>query len=167
MEKTCSMLKKEEGSILAIALMILVFLTLIGIAVTRTAQIEVRVAHNERVYERVFYVADSGWNEGALWLDDPTRAAAPPPTVNTDLSDQTVRNFGDGGTDVTNDDFPSGTEDGSLDGIPYWYRVTYVGSEHLPGSGKEYRGFTYRVTSNADGTQEVEVRVSKIYKVGY
>ena len=166
MEKTCSMLKKEEGSILAIALMIMVFLTLIGIAVTRTAQIEVRVAHNERVYERVFYVADSGWKEGALWLDN-TWAAAPPPAVNTDLSDQTVRNFGDGGTDVTNDDLPSGTEDGSLDEIPYWYRVTYVGSEHLPGSGKEYRGFTYRVTSNAGGTQEVEVRVSKTYKVGY
>ena len=166
MQKTCSMLKKEGGSTLAIALMILAFLTLIGIAVTRTAQIEVRVAHNERVYERVFYVADSGWNEGALWLDN-TWATAPPPTVNTGLSDQTVRNFGGGGPDVTNDDFPSGTEDGSLDGIPYWYRVTYAGSELVPGSGKEYRGFTYRVTSNANGTQEVEVRVSKIYKVGY
>ncbi len=166
MEKRFSILKKEEGATLAVALMILSLLTLIGIAVTRTAQIEIRVAHNERVYQRDFYVADSGWNEGSLWLDA-TWPAAPPPTVNTDLSDQTVRNFGGGGTDVTNDNFPSGTEDGTLDGIPYWYRVTSAGSENVPGSGKEYRGFTYNVTSNANGTQEVEVKVSKIYKVGY
>lgn len=50
----------EEGSVLIIALIMLVMLTLLGISATTTSNIEVQIADNERNYQRAFYVADAG-----------------------------------------------------------------------------------------------------------
>jgi len=50
----------EEGSVLIVALMILVFLTSIGISATTTTEIELQVAGNEAYHKVAFYNADSG-----------------------------------------------------------------------------------------------------------
>jgi hypothetical protein len=64
MEKTMKSLiniaNNEDGSVVVIALIILVFLTIIGIAATTTTNIELQVAGNEKLHKIAFYRADSG-----------------------------------------------------------------------------------------------------------
>jgi hypothetical protein len=60
MKQPCSRLRDEKGSTLVLALMILVILTLIGIAATNTSTIEIQIAGNERAYKKAFFNADAG-----------------------------------------------------------------------------------------------------------
>jgi len=52
--------QSEQGSITVIALMILVVLTLLGITISRTSTIDVRIAGNEIPFKQNFYVAEGG-----------------------------------------------------------------------------------------------------------
>jgi hypothetical protein len=58
-------LNNEDGSVLIMALMMLVLLTLIGLSATTTSQIETRISGNERVYMENLYAAEGGAMEGA------------------------------------------------------------------------------------------------------
>ncbi|PXF60360.1 MAG: hypothetical protein C4B58_00555 [Deltaproteobacteria bacterium] len=60
MKKPNFRLRDKDGSALVIALMILVILTLIGIAATNTSIIEMQIAGNEKAYKEAFYKADAG-----------------------------------------------------------------------------------------------------------
>ena len=60
--------RKERGSITVIALMMLVVLTLIGIAVTRTSTTDIRIAGNVVPYKQDFYVAEGGLHREAAEL---------------------------------------------------------------------------------------------------
>ena len=53
-------LHNEEGSMMVIALLILVILTLIGVTTATTARVEVQIAGNERFHKIAFHLADSG-----------------------------------------------------------------------------------------------------------
>jgi Tfp pilus assembly protein PilX len=57
--KEISMLNNEDGTVLVLALIMLVLLTLIGISATTTSMIETRIAGNERVYKQNFYAAEA------------------------------------------------------------------------------------------------------------
>lgn len=50
----------NDGSALLIAMLILSVLTIIGIAVTRTTNIELQIAGNDRLNKKAFYEAESG-----------------------------------------------------------------------------------------------------------
>lgn len=50
----------EQGSVLVVALLILVLLTIIGVSATTTTNIETQVAGNEKFHKIAFYNADSG-----------------------------------------------------------------------------------------------------------
>lgn len=52
--------REEEGSVLVVALLILVFLTLIGLSASTTSELEIQVSGNEQAYRVAFYNADSG-----------------------------------------------------------------------------------------------------------
>jgi hypothetical protein len=52
--------RNEEGSIMVIALLMLVFLTLIGIAATTSTEIETQISGNEKFHKMAFYHTDSG-----------------------------------------------------------------------------------------------------------
>lgn len=53
-------LQQEEGSILVVALLIMVLLTLMGVWGTMTTETEIRMARNESFYKVAFFNADSG-----------------------------------------------------------------------------------------------------------
>jgi type IV pilus assembly protein PilX len=187
MINTVSILKNDRGSTIIVAMLILVFLTIIGISAINTSTFEMQIVGNEHRYQIDFYVADSGWKEGAMWLESLT---GPPPEVNPG-SDSIVRNWGDaGGSDpppalqdedvlaspdnladsdgIDNDGDSQIDEAGELSlGQPYWYQVEYEEDGTVAGSGKGLREFVYRIASNANQTQEIEVIVAKQYKVGY
>jgi Tfp pilus assembly protein PilX len=50
----------ERGSALAIAMLVLVLLTLIGTYALRSTDIEIQIAGNERLYQQAFYGAEAG-----------------------------------------------------------------------------------------------------------
>ena len=52
------MLKSEDGSVLVIAMIMLVLLTLIGISAITTSTIEVQISANERIYKMNLCVAE-------------------------------------------------------------------------------------------------------------
>ena len=59
------LLTDEEGSVLVVALIMLVLLTLIGISATTTSEIETKISANERVQKRNLYAAEGAAMHGA------------------------------------------------------------------------------------------------------
>jgi hypothetical protein len=59
---------KEEGNVLIVGLIMLVLLTLIGIAASQLAQIEIEVAHNDQIYQENIYLAECAALQGAQAL---------------------------------------------------------------------------------------------------
>jgi hypothetical protein len=168
MKTSSAILKNEKGSAIIMAMMILVLLTIIGIAATNTSIYESQIIGNEHRYQIDFYVADSGWKEGAMWLEN---SGAPPSNANPGTS-TIVRNWGDAaGSDPppTIQDVINTPDNSSLSmyAVPYWYQVEYVQDRIVPGSGSGWREFSYNARSNANQTQEIEVILAKIYRVGY
>ena len=165
---TTSMIKNDRGSAIIVALLLLVALTLLGVTATNTSFFESSIIGNEHRYQIEFYIADSGWKEGAMWLDN---SAGPPATVNP-TADNIVKNYGFNTTPAS----PAPTDLATLTpdnttlsqfGVPYWYQVQYVSDSIVAGSNSQHREFYYDSRSNADQTQQIDVRVSKIFKVGY
>jgi hypothetical protein len=175
-------LNNERGSMIALAMIILALLTLIGISSTTTSTTEVQIATNNQSYQLEFYLADSGWRQGAMWVEN---RGAPPMWVNS--GDNLVKNYGvnnSSNTPLTGTSLP--TADNTMPGstpvnygfyrIPYWYQIEYldpataginIDTASLAGNEKGFDRFYYEVTSNANRSQQIEVRLSKVYKVGY
>ncbi len=59
----------ETGSALMIAMLILMLLTIIGVAATRTTQTELQISANEKWYTINFYGADGGTEAGTELLE--------------------------------------------------------------------------------------------------
>ena len=57
--KEQEIVKGEEGSVLIVALIMLVLLTLIGITANKTAEVEMQISANERQYKRNLYNAEA------------------------------------------------------------------------------------------------------------
>lgn len=98
-------LNNDRGSIMVVALLLLVFLTIIGITATSNTRMELNVTRNSQIYKRDFYVADSGWRAAAMNLQE-FHLAFP--------------------------DYPNGISEyqnpaGTLNNIPYDYRIEYIG----------------------------------------
>jgi hypothetical protein len=82
----------EQGSAFTIALLVLLVLTIAGLALTLMTQTEMRIGANEREANRTFYAADSGINVSTgrtLWLGDSPQAI-PPILLNTTQQDQNL-----------------------------------------------------------------------------
>ncbi|MGV1100105.1 PilX N-terminal domain-containing pilus assembly protein [Thiovibrio sp. JS02] len=156
--------KGEEGFVLVAALVVLLLLVILGTTSLTNTNVELKIAGNTREMVQELYVAETSWQEGGNWL---LNFAKPPQHVNTSGEIENVRNFGDGAAGVLNNDFPAGSEDGFLGGVPYWYKVAYRDDRATQGSGKDYRDFYYDISGNADRAQELAAVVRKVYKVGY
>jgi Tfp pilus assembly protein PilX len=80
MRKIWSPLKNEDGYFLILAtLMILVLLTILGIAASRTANTEISVAANDMVYQRNFYLAEGAVMEAVDYLKQASDLDGDPP----------------------------------------------------------------------------------------
>ena len=103
-----------------------------------------------------------------MWLEG---SAGPPPAINPG-ADSIVKNYGLNTlpADPAPEDLSLLTPDNSSlsqYGIPYWYQIEYIQDAPVAGSGRSWREFSYIARSNANQTQEVEVGLSKIYRIGY
>jgi len=80
MKKVATILNNEDGYFLILAtLMILVLLTILGVAASRTANTEIAVSANEMVYQRNFYMAEGALIEAIDILANSTDLAGNPP----------------------------------------------------------------------------------------
>ena len=68
----------EEGTVLIIALLMLVLLTVIGISASTISNIELQVAGNEKFYKIALFAADGGTEAGAELLEKNIEARAFP-----------------------------------------------------------------------------------------
>lgn len=163
---------RDGGFVLVTAMLLLVILTIVGTLGTRTAVQELKIAGNDRRATQEFWVVDSAWQLGGVWL---TNQKNPPlsanqSTINDDDDDndddlEYVKNYGEDGS--MNESFSDGTEDGSFAGTDYWYRISDHGNSKSLSFGKGYRNFHYIVDASAGKQMEISTRVNKVYKVGY
>ena len=72
-------LNNEEGSVLILALVMLVLLTLIGISATTTSMIEINIAGNERAYKRNLYSAEAAVMQCAQTMEQTSLQNPRPP----------------------------------------------------------------------------------------
>jgi len=73
------LLNDEEGSVLIVALIMLVLLTLIGVSATTTSEIETKISGNDRVQKRNLYAAEGAALHGAQDLEGvPDPKTVPP-----------------------------------------------------------------------------------------
>jgi len=72
-------LGNEDGSVLVVALVMLVLLTIIGISASTTSTIEIQIAGNEKIYKQNFFRAEGGAMDGVQTLENT-------PTPLTDLA---------------------------------------------------------------------------------
>jgi type IV pilus assembly protein PilX len=61
-------IREEDGSVLVIALIMLVLLTLLGISATSTSNIELQIANNEKNYKKAFYTANAAIEHARAYL---------------------------------------------------------------------------------------------------
>jgi Tfp pilus assembly protein PilX len=97
--KEKSLLKNEDGSIIVLAMIMLVLLTLLGISATTTSTIEVQIAANGRQAVQNLYQAESG-NHYALemtntWMDNAFLSA-----------DETAASYTQNNVDIDSDGTP-------------------------------------------------------------
>jgi Tfp pilus assembly protein PilX len=62
--------RDEDGSVLIVALTMLVLLTLLGFFVAEIAEVEIQVAGNDRLYKENLYGAEAGALECAQWMQE-------------------------------------------------------------------------------------------------
>ena len=72
MKTTLPILNNENGSLLAIVLLLMAVLTVIGIRMSDTAVTEARIARNETCYKRSFFRAEAAAMEAIQQLEDTT-----------------------------------------------------------------------------------------------
>lgn len=77
MKKMISNLNNEEGSVIIMALIVLVALTMIGIVSTDNTVVELQIVRNETIYRQNFYRAESAVIEGAQVMEDSTLTIPP------------------------------------------------------------------------------------------
>lgn len=98
--QTMGIIKKQEGSIAAIVLLILTILTLVGVASLYTSNTEVITAGNYVMIKQNLYRTEAAAVEGAYWLENAD------PEVLSDLSSTAFLSLND--IDITSLDLSDG-----------------------------------------------------------
>lgn len=154
MSKVLNYRQDEQGFILVTAMIMLVILSFIGIAATNTTIFELQIAGNERQAAQEFDVADSGWRQAVVLLNN---SISPPSPFDPAARPQLIKDFGRDGINI----------DGTLNNIPYRYNITYKGNTAAVGSPADFQRFNYTVESIAGERAKVEVRLSRVFQIGY
>lgn len=88
MREKC-LLNNEDGSVIVIAMIMMVLLTLLGISATMTSNIEIQIAGNDMIYKQNLYMAEAGAMEAAQNLENIDLETNSPPwligTVDEDI----------------------------------------------------------------------------------
>jgi hypothetical protein len=99
---TAHVLRNQHGAVLYGVLMVLLLLTIIGIASTKVSNTEVQISGNELAYQQNFYRAEGAAMEAAEMLETVADLSASPPTwlnnVVHNVTDSQIRSWSFGGS---------------------------------------------------------------------
>ena len=141
----------EKGSTLLISVLILLLLTVIGIAATNTSTIEILISGNDKVHKMVFYTAESGWRVAVNWLD----FQYPLITVHCGMNTTSGNIHFSQNKYSAPDDFPLSSNNS------YSAKVRFVGAQPAPpGYGTDFKRFVYEITSTGTGPRNAESQVT-------
>jgi Tfp pilus assembly protein PilX len=73
--------RRQKGSIVIIALVLLMLVTLMGLSITQITSIEIQVAGNERDYKQVFYLAEAAMMEALQRMENAAAEYLKPSTT--------------------------------------------------------------------------------------
>lgn len=153
-------ISNQKGSVLVVAMLIMVLLSILGISAIRTATTEVRISANERLHKSAFYAAESGWQVAVGWLD----GQYPMVTLDT-------------GTDVSgaNLTFSAGKY-ASPDPVPqanqtnFAAAADYLTAGIAPGYSADFKRFLYEIAATGSGARnasaQLTVTAGKVEYVG-
>jgi hypothetical protein len=172
MERTLP-INNQNGSVVVLALIMVVLLSLLGMAVTRTSSIDVQVAGNETQAVKNLYQAESAdnyalettgtWMTNAFLIADETAAYVNSPLDldgdgNNDVRIE-IRCIESTGTDIA----PAGTLSAGANDLPLMQHVTVP----PPGSGYSLKYFEvrkYGITGTAlNGNTQVQIGAYKVF----
>lgn len=85
------MINNERGSVILLAIVMLVLLTIVGISTTNTSSIELQIVKNEKMYKECFYKAEAGAFEAAQKIRND--ALTNPEKVNAERADTDLFKF--------------------------------------------------------------------------
>jgi hypothetical protein len=142
----------DRGSVLVVALLVLVLLTLMGISATTTSTIEVQMAGNEKFHDMAFYAAESGWQTSLNWLD----RQYPGVTQNLGWDEESETFVPE---NYNTPDYMVLAEDNDTE---YSVKIEFVGTRAVPGYGTNFRRFNYRVNSVGIGPRKARSEVSVV-----
>ena len=166
MDDEFKLINNEKGSVIVVAVLLLVFLTIIGISATTSSRIELNITRNSQIYKRDFYVADSGWKAAAMdlqafGLNFPTYPAGQKKFA----AEDGINNNPD--QDSLVDEINEGY--GPINGITYDYQITYlhdlksVGSSGAAGCKDAVFEVISRANhANGEPSQVIETRLVKL-----
>ncbi|MEE9611437.1 MAG: PilX N-terminal domain-containing pilus assembly protein [Desulfatiglandales bacterium] len=155
MKPSCNQLTNEQGSVLVVSLVLLVFLTIIGLSASTTAEIETRIAGNDKAHKVAFYAAEAARGYAA------------------------IRSILYGTNNITVGGllyFPNNADPSqkyTLDSKQsFWGEVEYQGSSAAPrGSGFEvgkFKAHNYKMTCSGFGPSRAESQVEAgFYRIGF
>ena len=147
--------RNEEGSVLVVSLLILMLLTIIGIAAMNTSNVELKISGNEKVYKMALYAAEAARGyvakQSELYGSDNTTMGE---TRNFPVDDDPSARFHLGSTQSFNGN------------------VEYLGfSAPLRGSGNQagtFKMHKYKMTCNGYGPSNAESQVEAgFYRIGF
>jgi type IV pilus assembly PilX-like protein len=147
---------KEQGSVVVIALMILVVLTLLGIMATRTATTDIRIAANEISYKQNFYMAEAAVNREAMEI-----GRGRYPVINI----SSAHKLADEDGYVNGDSLPGDAH--TFSNVTYEFDVSYEGF-FLPPTGYSvihFSRYDYGVDAQTPAPDTVRV-ASRYFKIG-
>ncbi len=155
--------QSEQGSITVIALMILVVLTLLGITISRTSTIDVRIAGNEIPFKQNFYVAEGGIHREAAEVG---RGNYPVMNIINDVAPPPLATEAG---QTSGEDLPGDETDHihRVAGIPYDFDLNYLGF-FLPPQGYSVVHFS-RYDYNVEDVETTGGGVkitSRYFKIG-
>ncbi len=152
MKKIISQLKNEEGSVIVVALIIMVLLLIMGISATNMSSIESQILRNTIIQKQTFYSAETA------------REYVPP---HTELYHGANVNAGAG----INFPGPGTDEKISIGSQSFNGTVTYIGSSQPPrGSGTEagkFKAHRYQITANGYVNEATSTVEAGFYRLGF
>jgi hypothetical protein len=152
MEKIISRLKSEDGSVIVVALILMVLLLIMGISATRMSTIELQIIRNTIIQKQAFYGAEAA------------REYVP---SNTALYHDANITVGSG----VNFPGPSDSDRVSIGSQSFNGTVTYVGSSQPPrGSGVEagkFKAHRYEITANGYANDAQCIVEAGFYRIGF
>ena len=129
----------EEGSVLIIALLIMVLLTVVGLSVTRTTDTDIQIAKNDQFHKTAFLNADSGVYTAPKFISTSIDDGACPPEANPPFrylvsSNAFYRQL------MGYDAYDGGTRDLELNftNLPISVDVNRTGQQTIAGGGVEF-----------------------------